>query len=215
MTLKGIDEKFYTLQDELLSLERDEKDVVDVETLEYKNNIALYQGNITRLKADAIVNATNNEYLGCFLPCHNYIDNQIMSASGFQMREELLAIKKYKGYEQDPVKLTAGYNLPCKYVFHVAGPQIFGNVTKKDEQDLSMCYINCLDKAKEMKLNSIVFCCISTGVYSFPNDRACEIAIKSVKDWQKKNDYDIKVVFDVFLDIDKELYERNLRKANS
>lgn len=211
LTLIGIDEKFYTLQDKLLSMERDEKGVVDVESFKYENNIALYQGDITRLKADAIVNAANDDYLGCFIPNHDCIDNVIMSASGFQMRNELYKLKFDKTYTLQSVRVSYGYNLPCKYVFHVAGPQAFGRITNKEEQELANCYINCLNKAKEMKLKSIVFCCISTGVYSFPIILAAKIAVQTVKRWQRENDYDIKIVFDVFKDLDKELYELRLQ----
>lgn len=163
LTLKGIDEKFYEIQDSLLSIEREEKGVVDVEDFEYKNNIALWQGDITRLQSDAIVNAANDEYLGCFVPCHNCIDNIIMSASGFQMREELFQMKKQPDFESQKVKVTKGYNLPSKFVFHVAGPEIFGEVSKTDQQHLARCYSDCLDKAQEMKLKNIAFCCNQQG----------------------------------------------------
>ena len=203
-------DEFYKLQDELLQQELAEKEVFDVNLLSFKGNIALFKGDITTLKADAIVNAANDQFLGCFVPCHNCIDNVIMSASGFQMRNELARLKKQKNYDNEPVKITSGYNLPCRYVFHVAGPQIFGQVTEKDKQDLANCYLYCLDKAKEMGLKSIVFCCISTGVYSFPNELACEIAIKTVKDWQSKTKSNLKIVFNVFKDIDEEQYAQRL-----
>lgn len=210
LTLNGIENSFYELQDELLSLEREEKGVVDANLFVYKDDIALWQGDITRLEADAIVNAANDQYLGCFAPCHNCIDNVIMSASGFQMREELLKLKGQKGYEEQIVKVTKGYNLPCKYVFHVAGPQIFSKVSQKDKNALANCYLSCLDKAQEMKLKNIVFCCISTGEFAFPNELACKIAVKTVKEWMNENKSKLKVVFNVFKDIDRELYEREL-----
>ncbi len=205
-----VGDDFYKLQDELLKSESEEKGIVDINSLKYKNNIALFKGDITTLKADAIVNAANNQFLGCFVPCHNCIDNVIMSASGFQMRNELADLKKQKDYDNQPVKVTGGYNLPCKYVFHVAGPQVFGKVTEKDKQNLSNCYLYCLDKAKEMGLKSIVFCCISTGVYSFPNELASEIAVKTVECWQNETKSNLKIVFNVFKDIDEEQYEQRL-----
>ena len=214
LNLNGIDEKFYTLQDQLLTIERNEKNIIDVDNLNYENNIALFQGDITSLKADAIVNAGNDQFLGCFIPCHNCIDNVIMSASGFQMRNELTKLKTSPNYDKEFVKVTKGYNLPCKYVFHVAGPQIFGQVTQKDQQDLAFCYLRCLDKAKQMNLKNIVFCCISTGEYSFPNQLACKIAVGMVKVWLEENDYDIKVIFDVFKNLDRELYENELHRKN-
>lgn len=182
LSLDGIDEQFYSLQNQLLQLELKEENTVNVNSFEYKNTIALFKGDITTIKADAIVNAGNDEFLGCFVPCHSCIDNVIMSASGFQMRNELVELKKRADYNNMKVKVTKGYNLPCKYVFHVAGPQIFGAVQNQDKQALRDCYINCLNEAKAMKLKSIVFCCISTGLYSFPNQLACEIAVKAVKD---------------------------------
>lgn len=210
LELDGIGEKFYDLQDELLSIEREEKGVVDIDGFEYKNNIALFKGDITTLKADAIVNAANSEYLGCFVPCHSCIDNIIMSASGFQMRNELMKLKEQDDYDSQKVKVTKGYNLPCKFVFHVAGPQIFNEVTEKDKQDLSNCYFNALKQAKKLKLKSIVFCCISTGLYAFPNELASKIAIRAVKEWLSKNKYDIKVVFNVFKDLDEVHYAKRL-----
>lgn len=212
LTLKGIDEKFYKLQDELLSIEREEKGVINVQNLEYRNGVTLWQGDITRLNADAIVNAANNEYLGCFVPCHTCIDNIIMSASGFQMREELLILKENSDYERQKVKVTSSYNLPCKFVFHTAGPMVYGSVTKKDKKDLMQCYLNSLEEAKHRGINSIAFCCISTGLYLFPNKLACEIAVNSVKNWLIENNSKIKVVFNVFKDIDRELYEKELSR---
>lgn len=211
LSLDGINKRFYELQDKILSKEREEKGTLDINTFEYKDNIALFKGDITTLKADAIVNAANDEYLGCFVPCHSCIDNVIMSASGFQMRNELLELKKKPDYTSQPVKVTSGYNLPCKFVFHIAGPQIYNEVTEKDIEDLNNCYINALDKAKEMGLKSIVFCCISTGIYAFPNELASDIAVYAVKKWLDDNRYDIKVVFNVFKDLDEVLYAKKLR----
>ncbi len=212
LTLDGIDERFYELQDELLSIERNEKGIVDTNNLNYKDNITIWQGDITRLKADVIVNAANDNYLGCFVPNHNCIDNIIMSSSGFQMRNELLKLKESKDYKQQKVKVTKGYNLPCKYVFHISGPQIINEVTKKDEQSLMNCYIYCLNKAKEMNLKSIAFCCISTGVFSFPNNLACKIAVSTINKWLKETNGKLKIIFNVYKDIDKELYEKELSR---
>jgi O-acetyl-ADP-ribose deacetylase (regulator of RNase III) len=214
LSLDGIDKDFYELQDNLLKIELEEKKVVDASEFDFKGNICLWQGDITRLKIDAIVNAANSDFLGCFYPCHACIDNIIMSSSGFQMRNELLMLKQQKDYDMQKVKVSGAYNLPSKYVFHVAGPQVFARVSRKDEQDLKNCYLACLDKAKEMNLHSIAFCCISTGVYSFPNELASKIAIKAVKDWLAKENFDIKIVFNVFKDIDEEIYERGLQEEN-
>ena len=149
--------EFYDLQDKLLSIERIEKGIVDVSDLLYKNNVAHSNGDITNLKADVIVNAANDEYLGCFVPCHNCIDNIIMSCAGFQMRNELLELKRQKDYDKQNVKVTRGYNLPCKYVFHIAGPIIYDNVSGKQKNDLKNCYLYCLDKAKEIVNKTVLF----------------------------------------------------------
>ena len=210
VNLNGIDPKFYTLQDELLSAERDEKGVVDIQKLAYKDNITIYQGDITTLNADSIVNAGNKEFLGCFVPCHSCIDNVILSCGGFEIRNELRALKSQKDYAQQPVKVTKGYNLPCKFIFHVAGPQVFGKLTEQNKQDLAYCYTNALDTAKQLNLDSIAFCCISTGLYAFPNDQACKIAVDTTRVWQQANKYNIKIIFDVFKDQDRGLYEQRL-----
>ena len=214
LSLEGIDDEFYKLQDKLLSYEREEKGVIDVDSFSYKNNISHFNGDITTLKADAIVNAANDEYLGCFIPCHNCIDNVIMSSAGFQMRNELLSLKEDLGYSIQKVKVTRGYNLPCKYVFHVAGPIVYGNVTEKNREDLKNCYIECLNKAEIMRLNSIVFCCLSTGEYHFPNNLACDIAVSTVKKWLEGHNNHLKIVFNTFKQIDMELYNERLSKEN-
>ncbi len=211
LTLDGMDKNFYVWQDELLSRERDEKGVVDVNTLPFVNGIALFKGDITTLQADAIVNAANDQYLGCFEPNHSCIDNIIMSAAGFQMRNELLQLKQQPNYDRQPVKVTKGYNLPCRYVFHVAGPQIADAVTAQDQQALADCYLAALNQAQTMGLGTLVFCCISTGLYAFPHELACEIAVSTVKKWLDKNQSPLKIIFNVFQDVDEELYAKRLR----
>lgn len=207
-------EDFYTLQDQLLSIEREEKGVVDIANLEFKNQIAHFNGDITTIKADAIVNAANDQFLGCFVPCHNCIDNVIMSAAGFQLRNELQDLKSGKDYSKQHVKVTKAYNLPSKYIFHIAGPIVFEKLQEKQKQALKKCYMDCLDKAKENNLKSIVFCCISTGEYCFPNDIACDIAVSTVKEWLENRKYKIKVVFNTFKQLDKELYDERLSREN-
>ena len=180
LNLKGIKEDFYILQDKLLRLELNEKTIISKKNLKFKNNIALYFGDITLIKSDAIVNAANDEYLGCFIPCHNSIDNIIQTYGGFQIRDELLTLKSLPDYERQFVKVTKGYNLPSKYIFHVAGPHIVDKITENDKNHLARCYTECLNKAKEMNLKSIALCCISTGVYNFDNALACDIAVDTV-----------------------------------
>lgn len=205
---------FFELQDKLLSSETNEKRKISLKNLKFNENIAIFQGDITTIQVDAIVNAGNSRLLGCFVPLHSCIDNIIISSAGFQVRNDLNVIMKKQGHEEPNgnAKITNAYNLPSKYIIHTVGPCIYNKLTKKDEQDLANCYKSSLNLAKEMELNSIAFCCISTGEFMFPNDIACEIAIDTVKTWLKENKYDIKVVFNVFKDIDRSLYERKLQR---
>lgn len=206
---------FLSLQDELLSLERDEKGVVDVETLPEvpgHPGIVLWQGDITRLKADAIVNAANAALLGCFCPCHGCIDNAIHSAAGLQLREECDQIMNTQGHSEPTgwAKLTKGYNLPARYVLHTVGPIIHNGVTKRDREKLSDCYRSCLKLAAEHELKSVAFCCISTGEFHFPNREAAQIAVAAVKDFFTIKTSVKRVIFNVFKDIDKQVYQEIL-----
>ena len=212
--------EFIRVQDSLLSLEREERMPVSVDALpEAGKGIVLWQGDITRLEADAIVNAANNKLLGCFAPCHACIDNVIHSAAGLQLREDCHTIMKAQGYDEPTgqVKVTKAYNLPSKYVFHTVGPIVYGNLTDSHCSDLKACYLACLEAALEMQLQSLVFCCISTGEYRFPNKEAARIAIATVNDFFAENmnsffkeNSSFKVIFNVFKDIDYEIYRELL-----
>lgn len=206
--------EFFELQDKLLSNETNEKQIITINDLIFDENIAIFQGDITTLQVDVIVNAGNSQLLGCFVPHHKCIDNIILSCGGFQIRNDLNIIMQKQGHEEPNgnAKITNAYNLPSKYIIHTVGPCIYGNLTEKDKQELASCYISSLNLAKEMNLHSIAFCCISTGEFMFPNDIACDIAVDTVKNWLKENKYDIKVVFNVFKDIDRSLYERKLQR---
>ena len=208
----GID--FFELQDKLLSSETNEKRKITLNDLNFDENIAVFQGDITTMAVDAIVNAGNNQLLGCFVPLHSCIDNIIISSAGFQVRNDLNKIMEKQGHEEPNgnAKITNAYNLPSKYIIHTVGPCIYSKLTAKDKQDLANCYKSSLNLAKEMNLKSIAFCCISTGEFMFPNDIACDIAVDTVKNWLKTNNYDIKVVFNVFKDIDRSYYERKLQR---
>ena len=202
-------------QDELLSAEREEKGVVHVADLSSTGKdkrIKIWQGDITRLDADAIVNAANSQMLGCFAPCHGCIDNAIHSAAGLQLREECAQIMRKQGHEEPTgqAKITAGYNLPAKHVIHTVGPIIHGVVRKQDEELLASCYRSCLELAAQNGLESIAFCCISTGEFHFPNKRAAEIAVKTVAEFLKQDETIRIVVFNVFKDMDDEIYHRLL-----
>lgn len=210
---RPVTEEFLRLQDEYLSARKEERGVVEADSLPYRDGIALWRGDITRLRADAIVNACNAALLGCFGPLHACIDNAIHSAAGVQVRLDCQAMMQGRQEPNGRVRVTRGYNLPARYIFHTVGPIVHGNVTKKDERDLKNCYLSCLEKAKEMKLSSIAFCCISTGEYGYPQAEACHLAVETVRSWLEEQARPPRVIFDVFLEEDERLYERELAKT--
>ena len=191
--------RFLKAQDELLCRERDEKGVVHVAELPPvpgEKRLVLWQGDITRLDVDAIVNAANSALLGCFRPGHNCIDNVIHSAAGLQLREECAAIMRAQGHEEPTgqAKITKGYNLPARHVLHTVGPIIDGPLTDRDRELLVSCYRSCLKLTEENGLESVAFCCISTGVFRFPKDEAARIAVSTVREYLKHSRIE-KVVF--------------------
>ena len=219
------------VQNEYLTERNKQKGIVylkDVKTVKetvtdkhpYSQKISLWQGDITRLSCDAIVNAANSRMLGCFVPMHTCIDNCIHTFAGVQLRNECNKImnefrNKYgQNYEQPtavPI-LTSGYNLPAKTVIHIAGPIVNGSLTQTNIQDLQNCYKNVLDMCLKNNLKSVDFCCISTGVFAFPNKKAAEIAVETVTNWLKQNENKIdRIIFNVFKNEDKLLYEQSLR----
>ena len=186
----------------------------------FADKISIWQGDITRLAVDAIVNAANSQMLGCFVPMHTCIDNCIHTFAGIQLRAECnrqmnqLRAKYGPDYEQPTAvpMLTDGYNLPAKKVIHIVGPIVNGKLTKDLEQDLADCYKNSLDLCLENNIRSVAFCCISTGVFRFPNKRASEIASKTVTEWLSEHpDAMERVIFNVFKDEDKTYYETELQ----
>ena len=206
---------FLAMQDALLSAEREEKGVVDADLLPEvpgRPGIVLWQGDITRLKADAIVNAANSALLGCFHPCHGCIDNAIHSAAGLQLREACFLLMQAQGHPEPNgrAKLTEGYNLPARYVLHTVGPIVQGHVTRQDREELASCYRACLALAETYGVESIAFCCVSTGVFRFPPERAAEIAVETVRRYKSETESKVKVIFNVFKDTDREIYERLL-----
>lgn len=189
----------------------------------FADKISLWQGDITRLRTGAIVNAANSQLLGCFIPCHRCIDNAIHSAAGMQLREECNRILegrrlKYGGDYQEPTgtaTLTFAYNLPCDYVIHTVGPIVYGGLNDTLCQDLKNCYDNVLSCCLEHDIRSVAFCCISTGEFHFPNDRAAEIAWDTVTAFLKKHpDSMERVIFNVFKDDDLKLYESLVSRSN-
>ena len=209
-----ISDEFLQIQDVYLKEELRERDITDINDLTpVKDGIYLWQGDITTLSCDAIVNAANSQLLGCFIPCHKCIDNAIHTYAGIQLRNECASIIDKQGHEEETgrAKITKAYNLPCKYVIHTVGPIIYGKVRNKDEELLSSCYRSCLELADGNGLGSIAFCCISTGEFHFPNIRAAEIAIETVKKYKKDTGSEIKVIFNVYKDTDHKIYSELLR----
>ena len=176
-------------------------------------NIYLWRGDITRLKVNAIVNAANNRLLGCWQPLHNCIDNVIFSHAGVQLRNEMNEIMKKIGqYEETgKARISKGYYLPSDYVIHTVGPIVNGPLTEKHKMLLSSSYMSVLKVAKENNVKTLAFCCVSTGVFNFPNDEAANIAIKTVVNFLKNN-MDMKVIFCVYKEIDEMLYNKKLKE---
>ncbi len=207
--------EFLALQDEFLQMELREKGSVALESLipsAANKQLYLWQGDITRLAVDAIVNAANSALLGCFVPCHACIDNAIHSAAGLQLRRDCDTLMQHQGEEErtGQAKITAAYNLPSEYVIHTVGPIVGGKLTQKDCDLLAQCYRACLQLAIEKGLGSIAFCCISTGEFHFPNDKAAEIALRTVQEVLAETNSEIKVIFNVFKQCDYDLYSRLL-----
>lgn len=209
----SVSNEFIQVQDSYLREEIKQKGITDFkELLPVRDGIYLWQGDITTLRCDAIVNAANSQMLGCFCPCHGCIDNAIHSYAGVELRLECAEIMKKQGYAE-PVgkaKITKAYNLPCKYVIHTVGPMIDDHVTGKDEELLASCYRSCLALAEQNDIHSVAFCCISTGEFHFPNRRAAEIAIRTVNDYRERTNSKMKVIFNVFKDMDYEIYRELL-----
>ena len=206
---KPISEEFLRVQDDYLQAELAQKEIVSVSDLTpLEPGIYVWQGDITTIVCDAIVNAANSAMTGCYYPCHGCIDNAIHSYAGVQLRLACDAIIKAQGHEEPTgtAKITEAYNLPCKYVLHTVGPIITGALTKQDEDLLVSCYRSCLALAEEYGLKSIAFCCISTGEFRFPNQRAAELAVQTVRQYRAETGSDIDVIFNVFKDLDDMIY---------
>ena len=209
----AIGASFLKIQDEYLQGETCAKGITDIADLTpVQPGIYLWQGDITTLKCDAIVNAANSGLTGCYIPNHLCIDNAIHTFAGVQLRLACAELMKKQGHPEPTgkAKITPAFNLPCKFVLHTVGPIIGESVTAQDSKLLSSCYRSCLELAQENGLESVAFCCISTGEFRFPNEPAAEIAIKTVKDFLKKETVVKKVIFNVFKDKDREIYERLL-----
>ena len=205
---------FLQIQDEYLQGETAAKGITDAADLvPMQPGLYLWQGDITTLKCDAIVNAANSGMTGCYIPNHRCIDNAIHTYAGVELRLACEELMEQQGYPEPTgqAKITPAFNLPCRYVLHTVGPIISGRVTKEDKELLASCYRSCLELAAENGLESVAFCCISTGEFHFPNDLAAEIAVATVKEFLEKQTSVKKVIFNVFKDLDKTIYEKLLR----
>lgn len=211
-----IDADFLKMQDAYLQGENAAKGVTDAADLApIQPGLYLWQGDITTLQCDAIVNAANSGMTGCYIPNHSCIDNAIHTFAGVELRLACAELMEQQGYPGPTgrAKITPAFNLPCKYVLHTVGPIIDGHVTQRDRELLASCYRSCLALAAENNLESVAFCCISTGEFHFPNELAAQIAVETVKDFLKKQTSVKKVIFNVFKDLDKAIYEKLLRAA--
>lgn len=208
---RKISREFLKVQDEYLQAETAAKGIVQLDDLDpVSEGFYLWQGDITTLRCDAIVNAANSGMTGCYVPNHRCIDNCIHSFSGIQLRIACAEMMQRQGHEEETgkAKITKAYNLPCRYILHTVGPIISGALTKADCELLAGCYRSCLELAAENNLESVAFCCISTGEFHFPNDTAAQIAVSTVKEFMQRETSVKKVVFNVFKDLDREIYRK-------
>ncbi len=212
---KPLSQDFFKIQDKYLQTERDMRGIIESEELPSipgDPRMVLWQGDITTLKVDAIVNAANSALLGCFRPLHTCIDNIVHSRSGIQLRLFCYDMMSKQGHEEPAgqAKITPAFNLPSKYILHTVGPVIGGAVRKQDCEALASCYRSCLELAVKNNCQSIAFCCISTGEFHFPNKKAAEIAIQTVTSFLNTRKENIRVIFNVFKDIDLHIYQNFL-----
>lgn len=206
--------EFLQVQDEYLQGEIAAKGITDVaELTPVQPGLYLWQGDITTLKCDAIVNAANSGMTGCYIPNHRCIDNAIHTFAGVELRLACEELMEQQGYPEPTgqAKITPAFNLPCRYVLHTVGPIISGRVTENDVELLASCYRSCLELAAKNRLESVAFCCISAGEFHFPNELAAKIAVRTTQKFLQKQTSVKKVIFNVFKDLDKTIYEKLLR----
>ncbi len=208
-----ISDNFLKIQDKYLQEETKRKGITDVADLKpIQDNLYLWQGDITALRCGAIVNAANSQMLGCFCPCHGCIDNAIHTYAGVQLRAACAMLMRKQRHEEETgkAKITPAFNLPCDYVLHTVGPIISGRLKERDKELLASCYRSCMELADTHGIKNIAFCCISTGEFHFPNDVAAEIAVETVKDYVQQKHSEIEVIFNVFKNVDYEIYRKIL-----
>ena len=217
----SVSDKFLQVQDAYLqerNREREIPDITSIKSVESSeannafNDIYLWRGDITTLKIDAIVNAANSGMTGCYQPCHSCIDNCIHTFAGIQLRNKCAEIMAKQGHEEPTgqAKITPAYNLPCKYVLHTVGPIVMGPLNEHHRQLLKSCYRSCLEVAAQHDVQSIAFCCVSTGVFMFPAEEAARIAVATVRDWKRLSHSSMKIVFNVFSENDETIYKKIL-----
>ena len=209
-----VTEEFLTVQDAYLQEETRQKGITALSDIEpAQKGIYLWRGDITTLQCDGIINAANSGMIGCFCPNHGCIDNAIHTFAGIQLRLACAELMKHQDHEEETgkAKITPAYNLPSRYVLHTVGPIINGWLTKKDKELLASCYRSCLELAEQNGLKSIAFCCISTGEFRFPNDKAAQIAVETVKEYKEQTHSEIEVIFNVFKELDYNIYRELLR----
>ena len=210
----AIGKEFLEVQDAYLQEELAAKKITRLSELPpVREGIYLWRGDITTLECGAIVNAANSGMTGCYQPCHNCIDNCIHTYAGVQLRLKCAEIMAEQGYAEPTgqAKITPAYNLPCEYVIHTVGPIVQGKLAQEHCALLGSCYRSCLKLADENGVGSIAFCCISTGVFMFPNDKAAEIAVDTVRKYKTETGSKIEVVFNVFKEQDERIYRELLR----
>ena len=213
---KDTSAEFLKIQDAYLQEENRRKGITDLADLEpVQDGIYLWQGDITTLKCGAVVNAANSQMLGCFNPCHGCIDNAIHTFAGIQLRRDCNEIMHEQGHDEPTgqAKITPAYNLPCRYIIHTVGPIVSGKLNEQHCELLKSCYLSCLKLAEKNGVDSIAFCCISTGVFGFPKREAAKIAVDTVKEYKEENRSNIKVIFNVFKDDDLSIYRNILSKS--
>ncbi|MCD7763264.1 MAG: protein-ADP-ribose hydrolase [Lachnospiraceae bacterium] len=211
---KPVSPDFLEVQDQYLQEELQQKGITDLADLTpVQDSMYLWQGDITTLRCGAIVNAANSQMIGCFCPNHGCIDNAIHTYAGVQLRAACAELMAQQGHEErtGAAKITPAFNLPCDYVIHTVGPIVTGRLTVRDKELLASCYRSCLELAEQNEIRSIAFCCISTGEFHFPNERAAQIAVNTVKEYKEQTHSEIEVIFNVFKDYDLQIYRNLLR----
>ena len=212
---QAADPDFLRVQDAYLQAETAARGITDLADLTpVQPGLYVWQGDITTLCCDAIVNAANSGMTGCYVPNHRCIDNAIHTYAGVELRLACEKLMEQQGRPEPTgrAKITPAFNLPCRYVLHTVGPIVRDRVTRRDRELLASCYRSCLELAAENGLESVAFCCISTGIFRFPNQPAAQIAVKTVRDFLAGNTSVKKVIFNVFKDRDNEIYHRLLSR---